>query len=208
MALGNSNNVIAGVPDVSGGLWVGEVITDPTAYPDGTIDLAEVGSLIPVGYVGEEGVTETNERATDKKRAWGGDVVRVLQTEHTQTFGFTLIESGNPDVLKLVYGEDNVTVEEETGNVLITQNSQVLGHRSFVFEMLDGDTRIRKFIPDGQIIETGEITWVHSDIAMHTLTIEAFADSDGVKVYTYYVNDADGSVNSGDPRVDGGEEGN
>lgn len=193
MALGNTNNIVAGVPDVSGGLWVSDVIVDSADYPTGSSNLYTDG-FKPVGFVSEEGVTETNERSSEKKRAWGGDVVRVLQTEHNQNFSFTLIESGNPDVLKLVYGDENVVVEED-GSLTILQNSSVLPHKSFVIEMLDGDTRIRKFIPDGQVTETGEITWVHSDIAQHAITLEAFVDVDGQKVYTHYVKDAGAAVN-------------
>ena len=89
---------------------------------------------------------------------------------------------GNIDVLKLVYGDENVEKDAD-GSVWILHNSKTLPHKSFVIEVLDGNTKIRKFIPDGQIIETGELQLVHSGIMSMEVTIEAFPDSEGNKVY-------------------------
>ena len=89
---------------------------------------------------------------------------------------------GNIDVLKLVYGDENVKTGED-GAVEILHNSKTLPHKSFVIEVLDQGKKIRKFIPDGQIIETGELQLVHSGIMSMEVTIEAFPDSEGNKVY-------------------------
>ena len=182
MALGDTKNVIAGIPDVAGGFWVKDLITDREAYPSKDTNLKEDG-WTPVGFISEDGVTEANERDTEKVKGWGGDTIRVLQNEHTQTFTFSFYELGNPEVLKLIYGDDNVTVSDD-GTVEITQNSKVLPHKSFCIEVLDGDKKIRKFIPDGQITETGELQMTHSAVMGIEATLEAFADAQGNKVYT------------------------
>ena len=182
MALGNTKNVLAGIPDSTGGLWVADLITDPSNYPKKNTDLSASG-FTSVGFITEDGVTEANERGTEKIKAWGGDTIRVLQNEHTQTFTFSFAELGNPDVLKLIYGDDNVTVGSD-GSVEVKQNSKVLPHKSFCIEVLDGNQKIRKFIPDGQITETGELQMTHSAIMASEVTMEAFVDSLGNKVYT------------------------
>lgn len=182
MALGNTKNVLAGIPDSAGGFWVADLITDPENYPKKDADLSTAG-FTAVGFITEDGVTEANERDTEKVKAWGGDTIRVLQNEHTQTFTFSFAELGNPDVLKLIYGDDNVTVAGD-GSIEITQNSKVLPHKSFAIEVLDGNTKVRKFIPDGQITETGELQMTHSAIMSTEVTLEAFADAQGNKVYT------------------------
>lgn len=182
MALGNTKNVLAGIPDSTGGLWVKDLVKDKSAYPGKDTDLKGDG-WIPVGFISEDGVTEASERSVEKVKAWGGDTVRTLQTEHDISYKFTFYEMGNPEVLKLVYGDENVTVGDD-GTVDITQNSKVLPHKSFCIEVTDGDTKIRKFIPDGQITETGELQMTHSAVMGIEATVEAFTDSEGVKVYT------------------------
>src|SRR5690606_21168866 len=71
------------------------------------------------GYIGEDGVTRTTDASDEKIRAWGGDVVKVVRTEHSITYTFQFLESANADVLKLIHGEGNVTVA--AGKVKVNQ---------------------------------------------------------------------------------------
>lgn len=194
MALGNTQNVLAGIPDASGGFWAGPLV-EKASYPTASSDLSEAG-LVSVGFINEDGVTEASERDTEKVKAWGGDTIRVLQNEHTMTYTLTFAELANPDVLKLIYGDENVTVNGD--DVEVKHTSKTLPHRSFAIEVLDGETKIRKFIPDGQITETGELQLVHSGIMSIEVTIEAFPDVDGVKVYTTQSKVATATEEDGD----------
>lgn len=177
----STSNVLVGVPDkVSGGIYFSTGLLDSAAYPTSDIGTTPLPpELKAAGFIGEDGVTEANESDTEKIKAWGGDTVRVVQNEHTVTYTFSFLEFGNTDVLKALYGEDNVT---ESGEV-ITANltSDVLEHRSWLFEMKDGDNRIRVFVPDGQITTRGEINYTHAGAIMTEVTIEAFPDADGKK---------------------------
>ena len=105
MALGNTQDVLVGIPDSSGGLWVADLIEDTALLPGADTDL-EAAGFVPAGFIGEDGVTEANDRDTDKIKAWGGDTVRVIQNYHTITYSFTFLELGNAEVLKLIYGEE------------------------------------------------------------------------------------------------------
>lgn len=174
-----SSNVLVGVPDkVSGGVFMSESVLESAAYP--VTDLATApADMTAGGFISEDGVTESNESDTERIRAWGGDTVRVVQTDHTVTYSFTFLESKNADVLKAVYGDDNVTTTGGVVKVLV--NSDVLPHRSWAFEMKDGDSRIRVFVPDGQITSRGEITYTHTGAIQYEVTVEAFPDADGNK---------------------------
>lgn len=183
MALGATKNVLVGIPDVSGGLWVHDLIDKPATLPKATDDLAGAG-FKAVGYISEDGVTESSERDTDKVKAWGGDTVRILQNEHTLTYSFTFLEMGNVEVLKLLFGAENVV--DSGGNITIKKNAKILAHKTFVIEVLDGDHKIRLVIPDGQITETGERQFSHNSVLQVEVTVEAFSDSDGNKGYEYH----------------------
>lgn len=183
MALGNTSKVLVGIPDSVGGLWVHQDgVIAASELPTADTKLAEAG-FVNVGFISEDGVTETSERDTDKIKAWGGDTIRVVQNEHTQTFSMTLSEAANVDVLRLVYGEENV--EKAGDKITIKQNAKILPHLTWVMEVLDGENKVRKVIADAQITETSDITWVHSDVVKFEITIECFPDDEGNKVYTY-----------------------
>ena len=66
MALGNTQDVLVGIPDSSGGLWVADLIEDTALLPGADTDL-EVAGFVPAGFIGEDGVTEANDRDTDRK---------------------------------------------------------------------------------------------------------------------------------------------
>ena len=53
-------------------------------------------------YAGEDGITESIARDSDKKKAFGGATVRILQTNYDNTFKFVLMEHKSAKVLKRV----------------------------------------------------------------------------------------------------------
>lgn len=156
------------------------VPTDSTT----TVDAA----FTPHGYVGEDGLSMTTERSTESIIAWGGDEVRVVQTEHSVTFTFTLLET-NEAAAKAVFGEGNVTVtpaSASAGNKIDIQvASDPLPMQSWVFDMKDGKKTIRVVVPNGQITEVGDTQFVHSNATGWEVTMKAFADEDGAKAFIY-----------------------
>lgn len=172
-----SGNVLAGVPLATGGISMGPL---GSVLPTDATTALDAG-LIAAGYVGEDGLTESADRSTEKIKAWGGDVVKVVQTDFSTTYTFTFLESLNTEVLKAVYGDDNVTVTAATttkGTLrTVKVNAETLPHKAFVFDMKDGDARIRIVVPDGQVTEVGEITYNDGSVIGYEVTIEAFRDA-------------------------------
>ena len=166
----------------TGGILAGPlgttVPTDATTAPD--------SALAPRGYVGEDGLSMTTNRTTEKIRAWGGDTVRVVQSEHDVTFSWTYLETTAVTAAD-VYGEDNVT--SDTGLTSIKLNSDPLPHKTWVFEMKDGDKRVRVVVPDGQITEIGDTQFVHTAATAHQVTLEAYPDESGSKAYIYILDE-------------------
>ena len=167
----NVQNVVAGKPLATGGVWSAPLGTALPTDESTALD----GAFVSGGYIGEDGLSETQDRSTTKVRAWGGDTVKVLQTEFSLTYSFTYIESVKDSVLSEVYGSANVTTNGGKHTVKVT--SDQLPHRTYVFEVKDGDARIRIVVPDGQITEIGEVVYSDGDVIGYPVTVEAFRHS-------------------------------
>jgi hypothetical protein len=183
-------NVVSGKPLATGGLLRAPLNTALPAPANPFNALA--GAFTSLGYLSDAGVTENSGRSTDKIKAWGGSIVKVVQTEHSYTLEFVLIETGSSEVQKAVNGDTNVATTAATGAQgkidAVTINAAVLPHKAWVVEVADGIARIRIAIPDGQITEVGEVTYTDSDLVGYACTLEAFEDASGNKAYKY-IND-------------------
>lgn len=175
----NVANVSAGKPMASGGVYYAPLGTPvPT---DATTPLAGFTAL---GYVSKDGLQSTNEASIEQIKAWGGDVVAAIQSEHTRSFEFTLLEVFSAAVSKFVFGEDNVTGED--GNLAILEKGEQLDQCVLVFDMKYGKKRMRIVTPIVQPAITGEGPFTDSELSSYTVQVECFKDTDGTKVYRYY----------------------
>lgn len=162
----------------------GGILAGPlgTTAPTSTSDAID-SDLLAHGYVGEDGLSMTTDKSIEKIRAWGGDAVRTVQTEHDVTFTFTLLET-NEVTAKAVFGDDNVTANGTAIDIQVT--SDPLPRKVWVFDMKDGDKKIRVVVPNGQITEVGDTQFVHSNATGWEVTLEAFPSEDGkTKAYIY-----------------------
>lgn len=183
MAVSSDNTFVATPDKVSGGLLFRDL--------DAAGDLPEDAStaltgFLEGGYISEDGVTKTVDASDDNILAWGGDTVRTVRTEHTLSYSFTFIESSNVNVLKLIYGDENVTVDG-SGNISVKESSKLQDRKAFVIETFDGDKKLREVIPNAQLAMSGDITYVHSDVVRYECTLTAFPDpaDPNFKAYTY-----------------------
>ena len=178
-------NVVAGKPLATGGILSGPKGSPLPTDVSSTID----ASIVGVGYISDDGVSESMSRETDKIKAWGGDVVKIVQSEHSVTYQYTMIEAARAEVNREVYGEPNVAATVATsahGNQLAVKvTAEQLPHMVRVIEIKDGDARLRVVLPDSQITEVGDVTYQDASIIAYPVTVEAFPDDSGVKAYKY-----------------------
>jgi hypothetical protein len=141
-----------------------------------------------VGYISEDGITETTSTDTNDIIAWqNGDLVRRVQTSHDFTLQFTMLET-NEHSLKLYYNDYTHGAGASVDGVVKVSGTQ--GYRgAFVLMVVDGTELVRIVLPDAQVTERGDVQYVNGDATSYQVTITAYPDASGYKAYKYYATD-------------------
>lgn len=187
--MSNAKFVTAGKPKKGGAIFRAPL---GTVLPS-TAEEALNEAFKNMGYISEDGLKNSNSPESSSVKAWGGDTVLETQTEKPDKFGFTMIEAFNINVLKAVYGDENVTestsADENGGtkhSITIKANSTEQEECCWVIDMiLKNGAAKRIVIPDAKVIEVGEITYGDEDPVGYETTISAVPDTDGQTHYEY-----------------------
>lgn len=136
---------------------------------------ALAAGFIDVGYIGEDGITQSTPGSGDLNtiKAWqNGAVVRTIRsaTEDLPTFQFVMIES-KAISLETYYGSTVTTTVTEGS---LVYNATTLRTRfSWVFDYVDGAELERIYVPDGLVTEVGDRVWANGDPVGYEVTVEA-----------------------------------
>lgn len=177
----NALNVTTGKPKIGGAIYRAPVGTALPTDATSTLDNAFVG----MGYVSEDGVVNSTNMEVENIRAWGGANVLNVLTSKDDTWAFTLIEAMNLEVLKTVYGADNVTGTLATG-ITIKANATPQDAYAYVIDMVyNNDSVKRVVIPMAQVTEVGDITYADGEAVGYETTLTCTADDEGNTHYEY-----------------------
>lgn len=176
----NQTKNVAVAKGVAGGYYYAAPVgsTLPTDY-ESELDAA----FKLLGYISEDGITESTDEDTTDVNDMNGDMVLSEQATHTKTFGNTMIET-KAGVLKEYFGDDCVT--DEDGMITVAEKSGMRRNHAYVYDLaLQNGRRERIVIPNGKVTEVGEITYASGEALGYETTTTAFPDESGVKTYRY-----------------------
>ena len=182
----NAKNVLVGGPDqaTTGAILSALLGTELPVLPSETPDAAFGDS----GYISEDGLTLTPERSMAGIKDWSGATVKETLEEFNGTLAWAHLET-NEAALKNYFGDDNVTVTPATAStgriIKAKMGATEMPRKSWVFRVKDGKAKVLIVVPDGQVSEQGEVSFVKSGAITWPITLKTFPDASGVNVYIY-----------------------
>ncbi|MFJ7588433.1 hypothetical protein ACIQZO_13810 [Streptomyces sp. NPDC097617] len=136
-----------------------------------------------IGWISDDGITESNSTDVTEIKGWqGGQTVRKVISSSEVSFSFTAIESSKT-VLELYHKGSKVVTA--SGKSVLAIKAPGPDRRVFGFDLVDGDAHIRIVIPDGEVTETGDITYKGDEAISYELTITAYPDASGTVAIKY-----------------------
>lgn len=184
----NKDNITIGRPKVGGAIYYAPAGTTLPTDADSSLAAA----FVNLGYVTEDGVTQSTSEETDNLIAWGPENVMVVQNDFGETVTYNLLETIRPGVLQYVRGADNVIVGDD-GSIKSATTGEQLPRGVIVIDTIQNNgsanPRIHRIVyGDCQITDrSGDQTYNNSDPVTFPVTFTAFKfDSQAVpgkKVY-------------------------
>ncbi|MBR4579685.1 MAG: phage tail protein [Lachnospiraceae bacterium] len=188
----NAKMVSTGKPKTTGAVhWAPK----GTGAPDSVTD-ALGAAFVDLGYLSEDGVS--NGRNNNSIKAWGGTDVIVIREE---TVKFNLMQSKDIPALKLAFGDDNVLVDSQTGEITIRSAADYSQEGVLVVDMIMRGGIPRRFVvPNASVSEVGDVTYKDNEAIVYPITVKANPDADGFCHYEYQAAESGetGDTESGD----------
>lgn len=180
----NVSNVSTGTPKAGGYAYRGaKGVTLPT---DAKTALDE--ALNCLGLISEDGVTQATARESEDIKDWQGVTVLSPQTGYSDTWKFVMIESKSIEVLKTIYGDENVSGDLDTG-ITVKANANELDYAAYVFEMvLNGGAKKRVVLPNAKPTEFEEVTHKSGEVIGYGVTLTCAPDENSNTHYEYIAN--------------------
>lgn len=180
-----TRSVDLSVIGANGGGWAVDLGAAIPATP-ASVDAALPGSLLPMGAISEDGLSYGFDEDSQEFIAWGQlTPFRSQITRSLRTFQVTLWETNRAVNKSLMYRLPVADVTPDgSGDFSFEETATPTpDRRSFVFDVMDGPTIERFFVPVGEVTNRDDVSFKSDEIAGYQITITAYADSAGVTVY-------------------------
>lgn len=182
----DAKKVLVGAPDQSSTTGAVNVAPLGTTLP--TDAAAALSGFTPCGYVSEDGVSLAQDYSTNDIKDWSRSTVRSLLDEFTGEVSWTFIQTGY-DELCAIFGADHVTrvlADATHGERIdVKIGAHLAEPKCFVFNMKDGDARVRVVLPNAQPVPDGDLTFKANEPISWGCKLTCNADEDGESIYVY-----------------------
>lgn len=146
-------------------------------------------AFVASGYVGPDGLSMSISKSYTDILDWSQSQVRRALSSYTGRISLSIMQIDEQSA-KMMFGADNVTHTAATltagDQVKISIGSNMPPRMAFCFNMKDGDARVRVYIPNGQVTEMGDISFVPNAAHMFPVTIDSYDDGTGHSIYVFY----------------------
>lgn len=167
-------DVNLGIGNASGMAFHAPAGTALPAYPGADLTSTDWEEI---GAIAEDGISYGMNHSLDAIRNWALEIERLKSADGDATIEAPFIDT-TEDVLKTLFGDDNVTVTAATQthgkliSVEIGPDTQP-GAEAFMFLMKDGDDMIMVGTTRGFVTEVADIDFGPQDAITWTATISA-----------------------------------
>ncbi|MFI8872499.1 phage tail tube protein [Streptomyces sp. NPDC055243] len=165
----------------NGGGWTADLGTlspgDPLVQP--------LSPWEPLGAISDDGLVQGFDEDSQEYTPWGyTSPIRTTITKSLRTFKITAWETGRTTVRSLQYRIPVADLAPVSGLTTFAETASPLpDRRAFWFVVLDGETSLGFYVPEGEISDRSDVTHKQDEMAGFEWTITAYPDLAGNTVY-------------------------
>lgn len=183
----DATKVLVGAPDQSA--TVGAVNYAPTNTTLPTDASSALGQgFTKCGYVSEDGLVISTDYGTKQIKDWSKSTVRTLLDEFTGEVTFSFIQT-DYESLCAIFGTENVVKTEATSShgtqITVKIGAHIAGAKAYVFNMKDGNAKVRVVLPNATPTLNGDLTFNAGDAINWSVKLTCGADVNGESIYIY-----------------------
>ena len=183
----DATKVLVGAPDQSA--TVGAVNYAPTTTTLPTDASSALGQgFTKCGYVSEDGLVISTDYGTKEIKDWSKSTVRTLLDEFTGEVTFSFIQT-DYESLCAIFGSENVVKTEATSShgtqITVKIGAHIAGAKAYVFNMKDGNAKVRVVLPNATPTLNGDLTFNAGDAINWSVKLTCGADVNGESIYIY-----------------------
>lgn len=153
----------------------------PVAFADPATPWHNLGWVTTDG-----GLFKVEEETKDVDAAGSLEPIRTLMTKSTKSLQVTFLEGLNP-LVRSLYDNVPVTALQPTTGIAsydLPDKPNDLRY-AFVFDTMDGDKRLRLYMPNGKVTERGDEQPQTADVMPTQMTFKFYKGTSGAAVKRY-----------------------